>query len=133
MEITSNRGITFLTGTRCNDNLYYLDSHHIENAIAFVNRSLSYPYSEPESKSETSVTMSEDADESHQSEESEDAQLEPWYRENGMFDNMGDMEEAFNEHLQDIQNPNNPLNLNLNPNNLMLLARQMCACPRSRR
>ncbi len=31
-----------------------------------------------------------------------------------MFDNMGDMEEAFNEHLQDIQNPNNPLNRNFN-------------------
>ncbi len=31
-----------------------------------------------------------------------------------MFDNMGDMEEAFNDHLQDIQNPNNPINRNFN-------------------
>jgi hypothetical protein len=55
-------------------------------------------------------TVSEDADESHQSEESEDARLERWYRENGMFDNMEDIEEAFNEHLQEIQDPNHPLN-----------------------
>ncbi len=52
--------------------------------------------------SETSVTMSEDADESHQSEESEDAQLERWYTENGMFNSMEDMEENFIERLQEI-------------------------------
>jgi hypothetical protein len=33
MEIISDNGITFLTGTRCNDNLFYLDAHHLENAI----------------------------------------------------------------------------------------------------
>ncbi len=89
METTSVDGSTNLTETRCNDNLYYLDSHHIERALAFANRSHSHPHSVPESKSDTSgistiedeesdtlLTVSEDADESHHSEESEDAQLE---------------------------------------------------------
>ncbi len=31
-----------------------------------------------------------------------------------MFDNMGDIEEVFNKHLQDIQNPNIPINRNFN-------------------
>ncbi len=78
MLIFLNLLCSFLTGTRCNDNLFYLDSHHIENALAFANNSLSHPHSEVESKSEASTTMSEDTDESHHSEESEDTQLERW-------------------------------------------------------
>jgi hypothetical protein len=123
MEITSPDGSINLTGTRCNDNLYYLDSHHIERALAFANRSRTYPHSIPESKSDTSGTdtvedvdtetsefMSEDDDESHHTEESEDAQTERWYRENGMFNNMEEMEEMFDEHIEEIQDPNHPFN-----------------------
>ncbi len=36
MKITSADSSTNLTGTRCNDNLYYLDSHRIERALAFA-------------------------------------------------------------------------------------------------
>ena len=59
---------------------------------------------------ETSEFISEDDDESHHTEEGEDAQTERWYRENGMFNNMEKMQELFDEHLEEIQDPNHPLN-----------------------
>ncbi len=122
MEITNPDGSINLTGTRCNDNLYYLDSHHIERALAFANRSRTFPHSIPESKSDTSGTdtvedveketsefiSEDDDDESHHTEEDEDAEAERWYRDLGMTRDEAD--ELFIEHLEEIQDPNHPLN-----------------------
>jgi hypothetical protein len=50
--------------------------------------------------------MSEDADESHQSEEEdEDAEAERWYRDLGI-----NRDEMFILRLQEFQDPNHPLN-----------------------
>ncbi len=83
-------GKVFLTGTRCNDNFYYLDQAHLERALAVAHRMHSLPHFATESKSDfsgtstiedddtdTSEIMSEDGDEDHQSEhESEYTQIE---------------------------------------------------------
>ncbi len=53
--------------------------------------------------------MSEDDDEYHQTEEEdEDAKAERWYRDLGMTSDEAD--ELFIEHLEELQDPNHPLN-----------------------
>ncbi len=82
------------------------------------------PQSIPESKSDTSgsdtiededtetsefIPEEEDDDEYHQTEEEdEDAEAEQWYRDLGMTRDEAD--ELCIEHLQELQDPNHPLN-----------------------
>ena len=122
MEIYDSEWKILLTGTRCNDNLYYLDQAHIERALSIAQRIYSLPQYIPESRSvssgtdtvededtETSEFMSEDDDEHHRTEEEdEDAEAERWYRDLGMTRDEAD--ELFIEHLEEIQDPNHPLN-----------------------
>ncbi len=122
MEIYDSEWKILLTGTRCNDNLYYFDQAHIERALSIAQRMYTLPQSIPESKSDTSGTdiiededtetsefISEDDDEHHQIEkEDEDAEAERWYRDLGMTSDEAD--ELFIEHLQELQDPNHPFN-----------------------
>ncbi len=56
MEIYDSEWKILLTGTRCNDNISYLDQAHIENALSIAQRMYTLPQSIPESKSDTSGT-----------------------------------------------------------------------------
>ncbi len=102
-------------------------------SLSIAQRSYALPQSIPESKSdasgtdtiedevtETSELMSEDDDEHHQTEkEDEDAEAGRWYRDLGLTRDEAD--ELFIVHLQELVVVR------------MLLARQMCARPRSKR
>jgi hypothetical protein len=122
MEIYDSEGKILLTGTRCNDNLYYLDQAHIERSLSIAQRMYTLPQSIPETETYTSGTdtiededtetsefiSDDDDDESHHTEEDEDAEAERWYRDLGMSRDEAD--ELFIEHLEEIQDPNHPLN-----------------------
>ena len=98
MEIYDSEWKILLTGTRCNDNLYYLDQAHIERALSIAQRMYTLPQSIPEIESYTSGTdtiededtetsefiSEDDDDESHHTEEDEDAEAERWYRDLGL-------------------------------------------------
>ncbi len=51
MEIYDSEWKIVLTGTRCFDNLYYLDQAHIERALSIAQRMYTLPQSIPETES----------------------------------------------------------------------------------